>query len=75
MNQFDTPYFSTEFILEYIKGEDSRMKRVQTYAAFRFLSVLLKEEPVLAKGLEEHLGCELSMAGYEEIENYLILKD
>ena len=72
MNQFDTPYFSTEFILEYIKGEESRVRRVQTYTAFRFLSVLLKNEPVLAKALEEHLGCELQESGYEEIEAFLM---
>ena len=72
MNQFDTPYFSAEFILEYIKGENDRVKRVQTYAAFRFLSDLIKEEPVLIKGLEEHLGCELTPDGYEEIETFLM---
>lgn len=72
INQFDTPYFSSEFILEYIKGENDRVKRVQTYAAFRFLSNLIKEEPVLIKGLEEHLGCELTLDGYEEIEAFLM---
>lgn len=71
-NQFDTPYFSAEFILEYIKGENDRVKRVQTYVAFRFLSDLIKEEPVLIKGLEEHLGCELTVDGYEEIEAFLM---
>jgi len=72
MNQFDTPYFGADFILEYMKGDDTRGKRVQTYVAFRFVSALLKEEPVLIKALEEHLGCELSMAGYEEIESFLM---
>ena len=72
MKQFDTPYFSAEFILEYIKGENDRIKRVQTYAAFRFLSELIKEEPVLIKGLEEHLGCELTVDGYEEIAAFLM---
>lgn len=72
MNQFDTPYFSTEFILEYMKGESSRVRRVQTYVAFRFLSALLKEEPVLAKALEEHIGCELTPDCYEEIESFLM---
>lgn len=71
-NQFDTPYFSAEFILEYIKGENDRVKRVQTYVAFRFLSDLIKEEPVLIKGLEEHLGFELTVDGYEEIEAFLM---
>ena len=71
-NQFDTPFFSAEFILEYIKGENDRVKRVQTYVAFRFLSDLIKEEPVLIKGLEEHLGCELTVDGYEEIEAFLM---
>ena len=54
MNQFDTPYFSTEFILEYSKGGNGREKRVQTYVAYRFLSALIKKEPVLIKALEEH---------------------
>lgn len=72
MNQFDTPYFSTEFILEYMRGESSRARRVQTYVAFRFLSVLLKEEPVLAKALEEHAGCDLTPECYEEIESFLM---
>lgn len=72
MKQFDTPYFSAEFILNYIKEENGRMKRVQTYAAFRFLSDLIKEEPVLIKGLEEHLGCELTADGYKEIETFLM---
>lgn len=72
MNQFDTPYFSSEFILEYMKGEHAGTKRVQTYAAFRFLAELVKEEPVLIKGLEEHLGCELTAEGYEEIEVFLM---
>lgn len=72
MNQFDTPYFSTEFILEYMRGESSRARRVQTYVAFRFLSVLLKEEPVLAKALEEHAGCDLTSECYEEIESFLM---
>lgn len=72
MNQFDTPYFSAEFILEYMKGENSRAKRVQTYAAYRFLSALVKQEPVLVKGLEEHIGCELSQECFGEIEDYLM---
>ena len=72
MNQFDTPYFSTEFILEYSKGGNGREKRVQTYVAYRFLSALIKKEPVLIKALEEHLGCELSVDGYEEIEAFLM---
>ena len=72
MNQFDTPYFSAEFILEYIKGESSRVRRVQTYVAYRFLSALLKDEPVLAKALEEHAGCDLTLECYEEIEAYLM---
>lgn len=72
MNQFDTPYFSTEFILEYIKGESSRARRVQTYVAYRFLSALLKEEPVLVKALEEHVGCELTPECFEKIETYLM---
>ena len=72
MNQFDTPYFSAEFILEYIKGESSRARRVQTYVAYRFLSALLKDEPVLAKALEEHAGCDLTPECYEEIEVYLM---
>ena len=72
MNQFDTPYFGAEFILEYIKDDSSRVQRVQTYVAYRFLSALLKEEPVLAKALEEHMGCELTPECYEEIEAYLM---
>ncbi|MBR5127605.1 MAG: hypothetical protein IKU69_04165 [Roseburia sp.] len=72
MNQFDTPYFSSEFILEYSKGGAERMKRVQTYVAFRFLSALVKAEPVLIKGLEEHIGCELTPVCYDEIEAYLM---
>lgn len=72
MNQFDTPYFSSEFILEYSRGEADRAKRVQTYVAFRFLTALLKEEQVLAKALEEHLGCELTADGFAEIEEYLM---
>ena len=73
MNQFDTPYFGAEFILEYIKDDSSRVQRVQTYVAYRFLSALIKEEPVLAKALEEHMGCELTPGCFEEIESYLIL--
>lgn len=72
MNQFDTPYFSTEFILEYMKGEGSGVRRVQTYVVYRFLSALIKEEPVLIKGLEEHVGCDLSPDCYGEIEAFLM---
>jgi len=72
MNQFDTPYFSFEFVLEYMKGDADRAKRVQTYAAYRFLSALIKEEPVLVKGLEEHVGCELAVESYDEIEAFLM---
>ena len=72
MNQFDTPYFSTDFILTYVKGEESRMKRVQTYTAFRFLSALVKEYPALVKEIAAHIGCELNASCYEEIEVFLM---
>lgn len=72
MNQFDTPYFSTEFILAYMKGEEGRVKRVQTYTAFRFLAALVKEEPAAVKGIAEHIGCELTAACYDEIEAFLM---
>ena len=72
MNQFDTPYFSTEFILTYLKGGESRNKRVQTYAAFRFLAALVKEKPELVKEIAAHIGCELSVSCYDEIEEFLM---
>ena len=72
MNQFDTPYFSVDFILEYSRGDAGRAKRLQTYVAFRFLAALVKEEPVLVKALEEHIGCEVTADCYGEIENYLM---
>lgn len=70
MNQFDTPYFNTEFILAYMKGETGRSGRVQTYAAYRFLSALAEREPALVSSLIEHLGCELTMACYDEMEAF-----
>ena len=70
MNQYDTPYFSTEFILAYLEGE-GRSKRVQTYAAFRFLSALVREEKEVAKELAAHLGCELKEECFEEVFEYL----
>ncbi len=72
MNQFDTPYFNTEFILAYIKGDAGRSGRVQTYAAFRFLSVLAEREPAMVSSLIEHIGCELTMTAYDEIEEFLM---
>ena len=70
MNQYDTPYFSTEFILAYLEGE-GRSKRLQTYAAFRFLSALVREEKKVAKELAAHLGCELKEESFEEVFEYL----
>lgn len=72
MNQFDTPYFNTEFILAYSKGDAGRSERVQTYAAFRFLSALAEREPAQVQAMAEHLGCELTVAGYNEIEAFLM---
>lgn len=72
MNQYDTPFFSVEFLLEYIKDEAGKgRRRLQIYAAFRFLAVLVKEEPALAKELFAHLGCALEESCYEEVAAYL----
>lgn len=70
MNQYDTPYFSTEFILAYLE-EEGKTKRLQTYAAFRFLAALVREEADVVKGLAAHLGCELTESCYEEVFEYL----
>ena len=72
MNQYDTPFFSTEFLLAYIKDEArGGQKRLQTYVAYRFLASLVKEDPSLAKELAGHLGCELEESCYEEVFAYL----
>ena len=70
MNQYDTPFFSSEFILAYLEGENNE-KRVQTYAAFRFLAALVQEEKGVVKELAAHVGCELKEACYEEVFEYL----
>lgn len=72
MNQYDTPYFSTEFLLNYIKDESRRgQKRLQTYAAFRLLVSLAKEEPSVVKELAANIGCELTESCYEEVFEFL----
>ena len=72
MNQFDTPYFATEFILTYVREDADKSKRVQTYAAFRFLAALIKEKPELMGEIAAHIGCELSVSCYDEIEEFLM---
>ena len=72
MNQFDTPYFSTDFILSYIKGDSSKRKRVQVYAAFRFLTAIEKIDQNLVKEMAEHVGGEVEASCYNEIETYLM---
>ena len=72
MNQYDTPFFSTEFLLAYTGEETGRgQKRLQTYVAFRFLAAIVREEPFLAKELAAHLGCELNEDCFEQFFEYL----
>lgn len=70
MNQYDTPFFSTEFLLAYLEGEGGQ-KRLQTYVAYRFLAAVVREEQTVAKELAAHIGCELNKACYEEVFAYL----
>lgn len=70
MNQYDTPFFSSEFILAYLERESGK-NRLQTYAAYRFLSALVSEEKTVAKELAAHLGCELKKECFEEVFEYL----
>ena len=72
MNQYDTPFFSTEFLLDYIGDEEGKgLKRLQIYTAFRFLAAVVKEEPSVAKELAAHLGCELKESCFDEVFAYL----
>ena len=72
MNQYDTPYFPVDFILNYIKNEKVQgLKRVQTYAAFRFLAALTKEHPDLVRDLAAHSRETLTMDGFDKISAYL----
>ena len=72
MNQYDTPYFPVDFILNYIKNEKVQgLKRVQTYAAFRFLAALTKEHPDLVRDLAAHSRETLTVDGFDKISAYL----
>ena len=72
MNQYDTPYFPVDFILNYIKNDEVRgQKRMQTYVAFRFLSALVKEHPELVKDLVAHSKEELNMVAFEKITAFV----
>ncbi len=72
MNQYDTPYFPVDFILTYIKNEKVQgLKRLQTYASFRFLATVAKEHPDLVKDLTAHSREALTMNGFDKLTSYL----
>ena len=73
MNQYDTPYFPVEFLLNYVKNEKiNGLKRMQTYVAFRFLKALEKEHFEVLEELSCHCNEEiLKEAGWESLQAFL----
>lgn len=72
MKNYDTPYFPTDFILNYIKNDKVHgLNRLQTYTAFRFLAVLAKEHPKLVQELAAHSKAELTAESVETLLTYV----